>query len=150
MQMAETKYGKNIITEFVPPVQNVWAPVYKPDEITTVLTLDDDVLKGAFYVETAWFWPTYPVNDASGRLDLKPHRHEYDEVLALFGSDTRNPSDLGGELEIWLGGEKHIITKSCLVFIPKGLIHGPIKWNRIDRPIFHFAVGTGKKHTSIM
>ncbi|MDD5703015.1 MAG: hypothetical protein PHU23_13310 [Dehalococcoidales bacterium] len=146
--MTETKYGKYIVTQLTPPMVNDWAPVYKPDELTTVLSLDDDVIKGAFYVECAWFWPTYPVNDTSGRLDLHSHYHDYDEVLALFGTDMKDPSDLCGEVEVWLDGEKHIITKSSLVFIPKGLVHGPIKWNRIDKPIFHFACGTGKKHTS--
>jgi hypothetical protein len=146
--MAKTKYGKYIITKLTPPMENVWAPVYKSDELTTVLTLDDDVIKGAFYVETAWFWPTYPVNDKSGRLDVQPHQHDYDEVLALFGTNPDNPTELHGEVEVWLNGEKHLITKSCLVFIPKGLTHGPIRWKRIDQPIFHFACGTGKKHTS--
>jgi hypothetical protein len=128
-------------------MDNAWAPVYKPEELTTVLTLDDDALKGAFYVETAWFWPAYPVNDKTGRLDVKPHKHDHPEVLALFGTNREDPHELGGELEVWLNGEKHIITKSCLIFIPAGLEHGPVKWNRIDRPIFHFATGTGKKHT---
>jgi hypothetical protein len=40
-----------------------------------------------------------------------------------------------------MGEEKHILTKSCLVFVPKGLKHCPFIVRRVDRPIFHFTSG---------
>ena len=64
-----------------------------------------------------------------------------DEVVAFFGTNPEDPWDLCGEVELWLGDEKHIITKSSLVFIPKGLKHCPLIARRVDRPIFHFTTG---------
>ena len=142
--MTGTKYGKYIITEKKGKIYDApWIAEYKPEELTGMLGLDSEVIEGAFFVGSAWFWP--PVANRTGR-NVRPHKHDYDEVLAQFGTNFEDPNDLCGEMEIWLDDEKHIITKSSLIFIPKGLKHGPIKWNRVDRPIFQFGVHTGKKY----
>jgi len=109
-----------------------------------VLWIDDDVMPGSFYVETAWAFPmaeeTKPESVAS------PHKHDHDEVLCLFGTDPQDPYDLCGEVEFWLGGEKHILTKSCIIFIPKGMEHCPLIYHRVDRPIFNFTTHHGKMY----
>jgi hypothetical protein len=33
-----------------------------------------------------------------------------------------------------------------MVFVPKGLKHSPLTFNRVDRPVFHFTVGPGKMY----
>ena len=54
--MAETKYGKYIITQGKPE----WmfaaegAPKSAPDVTTSVIYLDDTVLPGALYTECGW------------------------------------------------------------------------------------------------
>jgi hypothetical protein len=50
---------------------------------------------------------------------------------------------LGGEIELWLDGERHILKNSFIAFVPKGMIHCPLKIKRVDRPIFHFTTGPG-------
>ncbi|GAI16848.1 unnamed protein product, partial [marine sediment metagenome] len=80
------------------------------------------------------------------KLSPQAHSHDYDEILGFFGSDMEDIRDLGGEVELWLEDEKHIINKSCLVFIPKGMKHCPLYFKRIDKPIFHFSVGPGKMY----
>ena len=139
--MPESKYGKYIITEVKPKVVAPWDPKFNPDELISMLWLDDTIIKGAFYVETGWTMPPF-VRQTQG----KSHTHDYDEVIAFFGTDTKNPNDLGAEAEVHIGGELHTVTKSCLIFVPKGVPHGPIVFKRIDRPIFHFSCGTGKKY----
>ena len=141
--MSETKYGKYIITELKRKFTSPYETEYSPEEQTAILALDDGILRGAFHVEVLWFWPerlkrTQP--------DVQPHKHDYDEVLAMFGTNLEDPRDLCGELEVWLGDEKHIITKSCILFLPKGLQHGPFKFTRLDRPVFHFGIGMSKKY----
>jgi len=69
--------------------------------------------------------------------------HPYDECL-VFGSLNREDMlDLGGEISIVLGEEreKYIINEPSVVCIPKGLPHGPIKYERVDRPFVHYAIG---------
>ena len=152
--MNETKYGKYIITELknnlIKPAWN--KGVEKPDEGRSVLHLDSEVLEGAFYVGCKWFWPRIisPVPLAERPNAIIPHKHDFDEVLAAFGSNPEDPHDLCGELEVWLGNEKHIITKSFIIFIPKGLMHGPIGFNRIDKPIFHLSCGPSQMYSGQM
>jgi hypothetical protein len=142
--MDRTKYGKYIITE---PKPNMVFPSYeakyRPGDFMNILALDDDVIKGAFTVHANWFFPGKGLTgagDGTGTGQVKPHVHDFDEVLAVFGSSPKEPHDLGAELEFWLGNEKHVITKSCIIFIPKGLQHGPIGFTRIDRPVFQFGI----------
>ena len=139
--MAESKYGKYIITEYKPKIKPPWAPVFTPDELTPLLFLDSSLIKGAFYVESNWTLPPF-----AKQVHGAAHQHDYDEVLAFFGSNPEDPHNLYAEAEVPLGDEVHIVTKSCLIFIPQGLKHGPINFKRIDRPIFHFACGTGKNY----
>jgi hypothetical protein len=145
--MSDNKYGKYIITELKPKREIApWTKMINPEELTTVLYLDDEVVKGAFYTEVAWFWPRTQADLAKDDVDVTPHKHDHDEVLAVFGTDLKDIHDLGGEMEVFLDGERHLVNKSCLVFIPKGLMHGPIRFLRIDRPVFHFAIHTGKMY----
>jgi len=138
--MAELKYKKYIVTDLKTPeeVQKTAAEYAK--RATRILWLDDEVIEGAFHVNCSWYWK------ATEEEGAPAHTHDFDEVIAFFGSDPQNPRDLGGEVEFWLEDEKYILTKSCLVFAPKGLKHCPLRVRKIDRPIFHFTIGTGGKY----
>ncbi|QBE48654.1 hypothetical protein [Leucobacter triazinivorans] len=69
---------------------------------------------------------------------VEPHVHDYDEVLIWTGGDPDNPEDLGAEISIEIEGERHIITTSGSVYIPAGIVHCPLGFNRVDRP-FRFS-----------
>lgn len=129
---------KYIITETKPNEGAVpflaQAHVPTKDVRERVLYLDDEVIKGAFYVATTWFWKaTGPGPQA--------HVHDFPEVLGFFGTNPKDAHDLGGEVELWLDGEKHLMTKSFLAYIPAGMKHCPLQVTRADRPIFHFSTG---------
>ena len=137
------KYDKYIIKKPKPTepltvshTENVPQDMYK-----RILYLDDEVIKGAFYATCSWF------GKAHNKSLSKPHAHDWDEVLAFIGSNPEDPSNLGGEFDIWLDDEKHTITESCFVYIPKGLKHCPIVHRRIDRPIIHLSIGTTTKYS---
>lgn len=53
----------------------------------------------------------------------------------------------GAEIEIWLEDERHILTKSCLIFAPRNLSHCPLVFHRIDNPVFFFTDGNGASYT---
>jgi hypothetical protein len=141
MAETKTKYGKYIITELKPKIEAPWTPVFTPEELIPLLFVDNSVVEGAFYVESAWTLPPF-----AEKIHGETHSHDYDEVLAFFGSNPENPHDLNAEADVHLGDEVHTVTKSCLIFVPKGLKHGPIVFKRIDRPIFHFSCGTSRKY----
>ncbi len=143
--MVESKYGKYIVTEMKHNIAEApWTPpvaVAEKGKSGRVLWLDNEVVPGSFYVETVWQYPrkagdpSYP--------ETAPHSHDFDEVLCFFGTNPDDPHDLGGEIEFWLEDEKHVLTKSCIIFIPKGLRHCPLIIRRVDRPIFEFTAGPG-------
>jgi mannose-6-phosphate isomerase-like protein (cupin superfamily) len=67
-----------------------------------------------------------------------PMYHTADEIFLFFGTDPDNPTDLGGEVEFWLGlgedAEKYIITKPSCIYVPAGLVHAPIVFRNVRRP----------------
>ena len=135
--MADRKYEKYILTEQKLP-QHLRAPELGP----RILHLDDNVIQGAFYLSATW-WLT-PSEPGGGPA---AHIHDFDEVIAFFGSNPEDPLDLGGEVEFWLDDEQYLITKSCLVFVPKGLKHCPLRRRRVDRPILHFSTAPSKAYS---
>ena len=65
------------------------------------------------------------------------HSHDFDMYLYFLSFDPDNMGDLGAEIEIGLGEEqeRHIITTPTTVYIPSGLVHCPLEFKRVDKPI---------------
>jgi hypothetical protein len=141
--MAKSKYGKYIVTELKDPNTDPEIVARYAQWATRILWMDDSVVKGAFHINCSWYRKP---NDT--HLD-EGHTHDADEIIGLFGSNPEDPHDLGGEIEFWLEDEKHIITRSCLIFVPAGMKHCPLIMRRIDRPIFHFSTVTSGQYEVI-
>jgi hypothetical protein len=146
--MSEGKYGKYIITDYrAKTIKNEWAPTYRPQDKMKLLRLDDDIVPGAkMFVESSWFWPAMVENESLERSS-KPHCHDYPEIIGMVGTDPNDLYDLGGECELTLNGEKNIVTKSSLIYLPTGFEHGPFREVTMTRPIFQFECGLAGKHT---
>lgn len=67
----------------------------------------------------------------------KPHRHEEVEIIFFMGADPLNFQDFGAEAYIMLGeeAEKHVINTTSFIYIPKGFLHCPLVFTRVDKPI---------------
>ena len=142
--MSELKYQKYILTDLkLPEEQQKRADEYAK-RATRILWLEDFVIKGAPSIICSWYWK------ATETEGTPAHTHDFDEVIGFIGSDPENPHDLGGEVEFWLEDEKYTLTKSCLIFVPKGLRHCPLRVIKIDRPMFFLAVGISSKYSKIM
>jgi hypothetical protein len=140
---------KYFVTELRDVVEGApWSPNFRDNEGRRVLSLDGDIIKGAFYMETSWFLPgDWPQKTGSLKdRTIGAHTHNYDEVIAWVGTDPDDMYNLNGEIEIWIDGKQNIIDRSFLAFIPAGVEHGPINFRRIDKPMFHFTAGMGKKY----
>ena len=138
--MAELKNSKYIVSELkIPESKQKIAEEYAK-YATRILWLDDTVVEGAFHMNTAWYLK------ATESLESVPHTHDSDEIIGFFGNNPEDPYDLGGEIEVWLEDEKHIITRSSLIFVPAGMKHCPMILRRVDRPIFHFTTVPGGQY----
>ena len=139
--MTETKYSKYIVTELK---QNIDEASWAGKSGGRILYLDNEVVPGAFYAEVAYGGP--PDNKETSWIPVEPHKHDYDEVLGFIGTDFHDPYALNAEVEFWLGDEKHILTKSCIIFIPRGLMHCPLIYRKKTKPIFVFATHHGNMY----
>ena len=100
--MTETKYGKYIVSVLqVPESKQKIAEEYSK-YAKRILWLDDQVVEGAFHMNTAWYLK------AASTLEDTPHTHDSDEIIGFFGNNPEDPYDLGGEIEIWLEDEQHV------------------------------------------
>ncbi len=140
----EGKHARQIIKKYrplTPELEKIMAE--SPVVSTPLLWLDDEVSKGAFYLECHWLW-SMPATETFSADES--HSHDFDEVLGFTGSRQENPHDLGAEIDIWLEDEKYTITESCLIFIPRGMKHLPMTFKRIDSPFMFFTTGNGKMY----
>ena len=76
----------------------------------------------------------------------KPHMHDFPHILSFLGSNPLDYYDFDAEIEFYLGGERHIVTKTSLIYIPAGLEHGPFNQLKMERPIFQFDCNMSGKH----
>ena len=100
-------------------------------------------------MNTSWYFAPNKPQDSDGASSdgsnsvnnaAKSHVHDFDEIVGFYGSNPDDPYDLGGEIEMYLNGECHRLTKSTLIYIPAGMYHAPLYITKVDRPIFHFSV----------
>ena len=145
--MPESKYDINYITETPRnPIHPQARDAVSDMPVINTLWVNDELqgkLKGAFYLETSL---VVRATEGPPEMGGKPHKHDWDEYLVFLGTDPKDPFDLGGEIEFWVGGEKHLITKSCAVFCPRGVYHCPLYTRRVDRPFICFSVGNTTRY----
>lgn len=138
--MTESKYGKYIVKDLIMPEEKQKIAAEYSKYATRILWLDDNVVEGAFHMNTAWYFKE------TTTLEAVSHTHDVDEIIGFFGNDPANPYDLHGEIELWLEDEQHILTTSCMIFVPAGMKHCPLILRRVDQPMFHFTTVPGGKY----
>lgn len=111
--------------------------------------VDNINMPGSFQMNTSWWYKANRESVLSNPDSVvgRPHSHNYPEILGFYGSDPEDPNNLGGEVELYLDGEQHVITKSSMVCIPPNMPHCPLLINRVDLPIFHFSVVMNDEYT---
>lgn len=91
------------------------------------------------YIEFGYIW-----DKVEPPLPRMTH-FRYDEIVLHFGSDPENPTSLGGKMRFDLGKDKLEFEENFVMWIPKGLSHGPLKWYEVNKPFIEMAMmlGTG-------
>ncbi|HSW40461.1 MAG TPA: hypothetical protein VLL97_13310 [Acidobacteriota bacterium] len=75
-----------------------------------------------------------------------PHTHKYDEFLIFLGAELPDLcKSFDAEIDFWMGEEmeKHTITSTTIIFIPKGLEHCPLNFRAIRKPVLFHALYLG-------
>jgi hypothetical protein len=74
----------------------------------------------------------------------EPHKHDYEEIFLFLGTDPKDTTDLGAEVEFWVGEgqdrEKIIFNTSSSIYIPPGTVHFPQIWRNVKRPVMTIVI----------
>jgi hypothetical protein len=70
-------------------------------------------------------------------MEESAHFHDFDMYLYFMSFDPENMGELGADIDIGLGPEQeiHNITVPTTVYIPKGMVHCPLNFKRVDKPV---------------
>ena len=133
------KYAKYIVMASSPKLEAKAARGGDLSKVDTpklhhILALNNAVAEGSIMVNCSWVY----AGENPGRMGA--HSHPYPEVIGFAGGDPRDADNLGAELEFWMEDEKYLIDKSCLIYVPAGIKHGPIETRNLTKDIFHFDI----------
>jgi hypothetical protein len=113
-------------------------------EVGPIAWCDTDLIKGVpSIVEEALITGNTTLSSGPGEIGVA-HKHSYDEIFLFLGVDSNNMSNLGCEIEYWIGEGKDlekldINTPSCL-FMPAGLAHHPMVVKNLKTPLRLYTV----------
>jgi hypothetical protein len=63
------------------------------------------------------------------------HKHDFDQVIFLMGSNLNNVVEFDAEIEFSLDNKVNTITYPACIYIPGGLLHGPLNVKRVTKPL---------------
>jgi hypothetical protein len=123
-RMAKNKYEKHITREPLMRGRN-------PEVIEPIIHLEGKDAGGA-NLTLSQSWITQPF-----LMIKEAHKHDYDQFVFFIGSNPLNAKEFDAEIEMWLGEEKekYVITTPAVVHIPPGLMHGPLNFKRVGKPV---------------
>ena len=135
--MAATKYGKYLLSDLS------GKPHY-PEVITPIADFSGVKEWGDIKFGINWECIAKPFY-----MIKEPHVHDFDEFLVFMGGNMLDMFDFQAEIELYLGEEKelHIINKPTIVYFPSGLVHCPMNFKRIDKPILFHKIYLSSKYT---
>lgn len=123
--MADLKYEKYAVRK---PVYEVGGGV-KNRQSPTMTYISQKQCGAPYYITLGWVYGIPKPNPC-----VREHVHDYDEILLFYGSDTKNPQVLGGEIEFYIGGQPINFNTTTSMYIPKGTPHGPVTWKKFYYP----------------
>jgi len=135
--MAKTKYGKYILKGARGEKSPLETSAMKP---VVLEGLED---WGGIKHRMKWSFISQPI-----LMIDEPHSHDFDEFLCFLGCNPANELDFDAEVELSLGkeGEKQIINTPTVVCIPRGLIHCPINFKTISKPVLFCHISTAPEY----
>ena len=118
---------------------------YDPKYVRPMAYVDDVVVPGCeFGCETLWLLPGD--KSKAGYQMMKEHTVSFGTSIVFNAMNYDDITDLRAEVELWIGGEKHIINKNFGAYIPPDVKQGPMIIRNIQKQTFFmmsYPVGLG-------
>jgi hypothetical protein len=132
-------YYKNLVQKPKYEVGTVYGEI-KGRQYPTMTFMSNELVPGSnVYIEMGW---VYAMPDPNPHIPEHSHS-DSDEFVLHIGSDYKNPEDLGGEIEFVVGGQPLKINKTSALYVPAGVVHGPLTWKSVTRPHLQMTVIMG-------
>jgi hypothetical protein len=146
--MSTSKYEKYVIRD---PVFLSPARTLPGSTLARFLNASEQAIKEAKTILSyAWVEKDTPQGKENWG---EPQSHDFDEIFLFMGLNRNNSKDLGAEIEFWMGYGKdtEIITlnTSSMIFIPRNVIHLPIKYKNVRKPLLRIIIGLNVDNNKI-
>ncbi len=136
--MADKEIQKYVVSK---PIYEAGYPGVKGRQHPTMTLVSEKQIPGCnYYIELGWINSIPTPNP-----HIFQHVHDYDEIVLHWGGDWERPQVLGGEITFYVGGQPITFNTTTGIFIPAGVPHGPLIWNKFEFPHIEMAMmlGTG-------
>jgi hypothetical protein len=132
--MSKTKYGKFLTSECV-----LSGPKYEGHNSISTRHVDN-FDGGPLTIDCVFI--NYPHN-----LHTTSHNHDYPVYYNFFSANPNDVKDFDAEIELTLGEEqeKHIIKSPTIVHIPASLLHGPVRFTKVNKPLLFIKIALANK-----
>lgn len=116
-----------------------------PEFTRPMAYIDQTVIPDAeFGCDTRWYLP----GDTSkaGRAVMDTHSLPHGTSISCVTMNYDDITDLCAEVELWIGGEKHLITRSFWAYVPPHVSQGPMVIRNVRKQMFFmmsWPVGAG-------
>jgi hypothetical protein len=82
------------------------------------------------------------------KMEEYPHSHDFDMYLHFVSYDYEHMDELFAEIEIGLGEEQemHFFNSPTSVYIPAGLVHCPLIFKKVEKPLILFHTSIASKY----
>jgi hypothetical protein len=152
--MARSRYEKYVVRK--PAVVNYLTykdempagdklPVLSPIDTGPRVIISKELVPAAnTIVEYGFISGDLTMGQAQSNKDFASHKHDYEEVFLFLGTNPHDTTDLGAEIEFWLGEgkerDKVVLTKSSAVYVPGRLVHFPLTYRNVKRPVMQITI----------
>jgi hypothetical protein len=133
---AESKYARYMVYGTLPDIKR---PDYMrpldPAYTRPMAYIDQTVIPDAeFGCDTRWYLP----GDTSraGQLIMDAHTLPHGTSMACVAVNYDDITDLCAEVELYIGGERHVIDKAFWAYIPPNVSQGPMVIRNISKQVF--------------
>ena len=118
-----------------PPAKLDYMSDSDPKYYRHLVYIDETVVPDCEYgCNTMFLLPGNP--SKAGIRIMEPHTLPYGTNITLVSLNYADVTDLRGEAELWIGGEKHIIKKNFGAYSPPGIEQGPLIVRNVEKQLF--------------
>ena len=139
--MTVTKYDKYFMTDFIKlKTRN------EPGPQRVFIKAEGEEVPGGVSLSIIGNYRTEPYEMVPDAMS-----HDFDQCLLFLGANPENAGDFDAEIELGMGEEreKHIITSPTVVHIPAGLVHGPLNFKKVNKPLLFLDISIVGKYSKI-